>query len=833
MKAARWPEVSRILDEVLEHPRERWPELVDRRCGDDAELRAEVEALLASDDRIDTFLEGPPRELVAEALEWHLDPVPEGETIGPYRVERMLGRGGMGSVLLAERVDGAFEQRVAIKVLRRRLDNSVDPRRFGMERRILASLHHPNIARLYDGGVTDDGRMWFAMEHVEGRPIDAYSTALPITERLRLFLAVAEAVQHAHGKLVVHRDLKPANILVTDAGEVKLLDFGIAKLLSDEDDAEDVADLTRTGQRWMTPAYAAPEQIRGEPASTATDVYQLGAVLYRMLTGLRPFEPVGEGARALEDAVLERDPTRPSAAIAAPGPTPASRALRGDLDAIVLKALRKEPEKRYGSVEALAEDVRRHLAHQPVEAREGTTAYLVSRFVTRHRVGVAVAAGFAILLGASAGALAVEQAATARERDRAEAQAAAAEQVTDFLLGLFEANDPGESLGDTVTARELLERGVVRADRLSDQPVAQARLLGTTGRVYRDLGQYERGEALLRRAVETLRASPAADDEVLTRVLLDLAGTLEALGSYDEAEARYREVLDRMERVEGEHPDRMVARFGLGSVLHALGRREEADTVLEAWQASLDLAPPTPTAALAEGQLWLGQMRLYGGDLDRAESLLRGAVATHEAVYGADHPSYGTALNALANVFLASGSLEAADSVTARAVTLQRALNPEPHRGLAQSLALRAEALQRPDRLDEAERVAREAYAVSDAVFGSHNVNWSRASNRLAHVLYLSGQYAESEALYREMHRWWLDEFGPEYTFTLIAGTRLGMVLLAREDFAGAEALLREAYVTFRRLRGADDPTTVAAAGRLQQLYDAWGRPVEVDTIRG
>ena len=629
MNADRWPEVSRILDEVLDRPCGEWPALIARLCADDASLRDEVEAVLAGHGRVETFLESPPHGLLAEALE-RPDGDVAGTRIGPYRVLRTIARGGMGRVMLAERADGAFTQRVALKLLRPGADTPDTAWRFRSERQILAKLVHPSIAHLLDGGMTDEGRLWLAMEYVEGLTIDRYAEAhgLDVPARLDLFLTVAGAVHHAHRQLVIHRDLKAANILVTPSGEPKLLDFGIAKLLDDESDRSSTQH-TRTGQRWMTPAYAAPEQILGQPATTATDVYQLGAVLYELLTGRRPFEPDRPGVRAIEDAVLTQDPARPSQAVSAP-PQPRERArvLRGDLDAIVLKALRKEPELRYGSVEAMADDIRRHLDRKPVRARDGTAAYRARRFVTRHRVGVAVAAGFAAVVIASAGALFVQQAATARERDRATAEAAKSAQVTGYLMGLFEASDPGEALGDTITARELLERGVARADALTDQPAVQATLLGVTGRVFVNLGEHERGAALLRRSLALQRASPTPDERQLTGTLFDLAATLESEEAFAEAVPLYREVVERTRRGLGDRSLLLEAQFSVGSSLHALHDMAAADSAFTAWEAMIDSLPPTPTPELASSQVWLGRMLQYGGEHERAEKVLRGGVAT-------------------------------------------------------------------------------------------------------------------------------------------------------------------------------------------------------------
>jgi serine/threonine protein kinase len=415
-----WQRIEPILDAALELPVGERAACLDRACAGDAELRARVEALLAADAEAGVFLETPiGRRLRALRQDaGKPDPVAaaeRGERIGPYRVVRELGHGGMGAVYLAERADGQFEQRLALKLIRRGVTDDEILRRFLRERQILAGLEHPNIARLLDGGLTADGQPWFAMEHVEGVPITRYADErrLTLEDRLPLFARICDAVQYAHDARVVHRDLKPANLLVTSAGEVKLLDFGIAKLLH----AGEEAGTTRTGLRLLTPEYAAPEQIRGDPITAATDIYGLGVVLYELLTGQHPYHSGAQQARAeVERKVCDQEPPRPSRRVVgsddvsrARRTTPARlrRRLAGDLDSIVLRALEKEPARRYASADALAEDLRRHLTGLPVRARRGSAVYRVRKLARRHRASLAMTLLAALMLGGAAAMVAV------------------------------------------------------------------------------------------------------------------------------------------------------------------------------------------------------------------------------------------------------------------------------------------------------------------------------------------------------------------------------------------------------------------------------------------
>src|SRR5438477_1944079 len=396
----RWKQIEAIFEQALELKANERAAFVQKSCTGDEELRREVESLLESHATAGGFIDDRSLFISEAGLKDGDEDVPVGQLIGAYRIVRQIGRGGMGAVYLAERADEQYRRRVAIKVIKRGMDTDAVLRHFRKERQILADFDHPNIARLFDGGTTVNGLPYFVMEYIEGVPIDQHCTvsALSIEERLELFLQVCTAVSYAHCHTVIHRDVKPSNILVTSDGVPKLLDFGIAKMLQTTDSQESL--VTAAGLRPMTPEYASPEQVHGEPVTTASDVYALGVILYELLTGTSPYRLASRAPHNVERAITEQEPTKPSTAIrdrnsksrpSRTGPFRNPKLLRGDLDNIVLMALRKEPEHRYQSVEDFSQDIRRHLESRPVLARKDTLIYRAAKFVRRNLVLVGAA----------------------------------------------------------------------------------------------------------------------------------------------------------------------------------------------------------------------------------------------------------------------------------------------------------------------------------------------------------------------------------------------------------------------------------------------------------
>lgn len=649
--------------------------------------------------------------------------------IGPYEILREIGDGGMGHVYLARRADGQFEQVVALKLIRSDVISKERLDRFLSERQILATLNHPNVARLLDGGLTDDGHPYFAMEHVEGKALDVYASDhnLPIERRIGLFLDVCEAVQHAHRALIVHRDLKPSNILVMDSGQVKLLDFGIAKLLDPPDEISAVQ--TRTGLHPMTPAYATPEQVRGEPITTATDVYQLGVLLYQLLTGVRPFDVEGRTPAEIERVICDAEPMRPSeAAHQNLASARTQDRLRGDLDTIILKALRKEPEQRYPSVEQLAMDLRRHLQHRPIAARAQTWTYRARRFTRRHVRGVAASTIILLLLAAYIVTITWQSERTRAALAAAELEANRSEQVTTLLMDLFRASDPAETAGDALTARMLLERGLERAAMLESQPEVQAELLSVIGQIYSRLGEYDSAEITLRQAHDIRAATFGASHPATAEIRLQLASVLQYDGRYPESITLLEEVLQTLQS----HPDARQADIAL-----ALG--------------------------------YLGAAYRTEGNEESAEAALQEALALQREVHGNEHPDVASTLNVLGLIAGDRADWEAAEAALSESIDIRRRVQGETHPHLAMSLNNLGMILRRKGDGDGAESAYRASLEMKRRLFGDAHPSTAATLNGLGLLLHDRGDLSEArvyleEAL--EMRRSLLGESHP-----LVAGS--------------------------------------------------------------
>lgn len=791
MTPERLQKIEELYCEAAElTPAER-EAFLERTCAEDAELRREVEAL---------FLEtantkAPFASIIVGAADALTSAQKEfiGRRVGSYRITSIIGQGGMAEVYRAVRDDDHYQKEVAVKLVRPGRITSFMLARFRHERQILASLEHPFIARLLDGGATDDDLPYFVMEYIEGQPITEYCDEhnLSIKRRLKLFRSACAAVQYAHRNLVVHRDLKPSNILVTKEGVPKLLDFGIAKLLAPDLSANAVTVAqTMTMMRLMTPDYASPEQVKGEPITTATDVYALGAVLYELLTGERPHKFKDYTLPEIERAICGAEIERPSHLVERRGKAPARlrRELSGDLDNIVLMALRKEPERRYQSVEQLSEDIRRYLEGRPVTARHDTLIYRAGKFIQRHKASVAVASTIVLLLAVFAGLASLQATRIARERDRAN-------QVTEFLVKSFEVSDPGTARGNSITAREILDSSAAKIRReLQGQPRLQAALMDTMGRVYYKLGLYDSALPLLKDALELNRQALGREHPDVASTLNNLALVLHAKGDFAAAEPLYREALEMRRKLLGDERAEVAASLNnFGLFLKDKGDYEQAEINLRQALALRRKLFGASHVDVAESLNELGVVLKQKGDFKAAEPLYREALEMRRRLLGENHPAVAETTNNLATLLDSMGRYLDAEPLSRQALALYRSLLGEEHPHVAVSLSNLAGILKRKRDYDGAEQLYRQALGIMRKQHGDEHPELAILLNNLGALLREKGDYEQAEPLFRQalaMRRKLLKEGHP----SIITGLQnLATVLLLKGSPAVAEPLYREA----------------------------------------
>ena len=839
--------------------RARFEELVELDCGEratrlaelsaaDSELAEAVAALLAADAQADSgeFLGRPVGGVAPTLVEGWLAGDAEaavGALVGPWRLLAPLGRGGMGEVWEAERADGGFEQRVALKLVKRGMDSEEILGRFLRERQILAHLAHPGIARLLDGGLTADGRPFFALEKVSGAPITQHARerGLAVAARVDLMIAACDAVDSAHRQLVVHRDLKPSNVMVTDEGEVKLLDFGIAKLLGEP---EGEAPPTALGLRALTPAYAAPEQILGEPVTTATDVYSLGVLLFELLTSQLPHRRSASTPAGLAVEVARETAPRVTAAARRLGGEemvrlglPArelrqlERRLAGDLETILGRALHRDPARRYTSAAALADDLRRYRGGRPVRARPDSRLYRSRKFVARHRVAVASAALVVLSLvgGLSVALWQARRAAAAALA--ADANAHRAERVKEFLIGLFEVADPEQS-GGGVTARELIEQASQRLEvELQGETAIRADLLEAVARIDRSLGLLEPAARAAERAL-TLRLASLPEDHPA------VAGARATLGAVRLYEGRLDEsavalaaavaVLERSERADSlglarVRSDYANLRFWQGHVAESEALER---LVYETYRAAL--GPDHLQTAIHQRNL--GVLLDALGRLDEAEAACRASLAVIERALGPEHVNSAQSYLNLAGLVEQRGRFEEAERLYRRALEIRRAKLGSAHATTGQSLQLFALFLLNRGRLDESERVYREALALFAAINPRH-FEVGKCSNGLALIAGRRGDHAEAERLLRDVVALFREQLGDEHPFVWMSTLNLAREIAAQRRWSDAEALQREAAARLAAISGAADSETRRAFAGLAESLRAQGRTAEADAV--
>ena len=722
-----WRALEPLLDRALELSPTQRAAWLDALGVTSPELAAELTSLLADDD------EAERRGFLSMPVELSL----AGMVVGAYTLERPLGHGGMGSVWLARRTDGRFEGRAAVKLLNLALLTGAGQERFRREGSVLARLEHAGIARLFDAGVSPTGQPYLVLEYVDGQRIDDYVRAhgLGPVAIVRLFLDVLDAVAHAHASLIVHRDLKPSNILVRRDGAVKLLDFGIAKLL--DDDAGTPRTTTMEDARALTPEYAAPEQIRGEAITTAADVYALGVLLYVLLSGRHP---ATDGCRTPLQAV--------EALLA--DVTPRTLGL-GDLDFVLRRALKHHPVERYQTVGLLTDDLQRWLRHEPVRAGPDSLAYRARKMVRRHRA--ATAAGVLAVLVAGTWFTVVLQDRARVRRALAEATASAhkAEQVTDFALDMFDNSGNRLATPDSVTARDLLERGVMRAHELSAQPATEAQMLDLIGRIRMQMGDYEGARPVLQEALDIRRRELGDDHSDVASSLMHIAALISASDQHDTAALPLlrRALAIRRQRFGDADPLTTDALYQLGSELHMAGHYQAARPLFDDWLRLVRKQPPQLTPTRAEQLSTMASIMEFTRQLARADTLREEVLTLDRVLHGNAHSQVASDLSELGSSRLQLGDTVSADTLLHQAVAVFRSGYPKGHPQLANSLRNLGYLLVERDRWAEADTVWKECAAAYRQFTGDESLGYQNALAFTGLTAERLGRHAEAERTLR------------------------------------------------------------------------------------
>ncbi len=824
----RWAVLSDLLADALPLEAEARSAFLDEACAGDAALREEIGTLIAAYERAEDtgrFSRGA-LDLVPMAFPENEPP----ESIGPYELLREIGRGGMGTVWLARRADGVFEQHVAVKMMQAGFLPDEYRQRFAVERRILGRLHHPNIARILDGGVVEGGRLYLVMEYVDGLPVTDYCRLhrLGVDERLALFSTICDAVAFAHQNLVIHRDLKPSNIMVTTDGRVKLLDFGIAKLIAGEEQEEE-APLTRTGMALMTPEYAAPEQVMGQAVTTASDVYALGVVLFELLTGERPYSFPSRTPSAIEQVVCRSEPTRPSTAARGTAghtglkilPERLARRLRGDLDTIILKALRKEPEARYATAERLGADLRRHMRGLPVAARPVSGAYRLRKFVGRHRVG-AVAA---VLVAASLLIGFIGAVAQARIAGKERRKAAA---VSAFLQEMLASPDPFAD-GPDVRVADVLDRaGRSLAERFGGDPALEMALQRTIGVSYMELGLFDKAEPHLRRSLALLPVRPDPDEAMETWVAL---GSLRRrMGEYESADSFLtmalaaggggKTTLVRAERLSD-----------LGALRWEQGDYAAAEPLLTEALQILTEHPDMDSMALAVALGHMATLRSDQGQTEEAEALYRRSLAILRSKHGDDHPDVPLTISHLAIIRDDLEDFEAARELHEEALRLYRRLRGPTHPDVAYAMGNLAAVEINLEHFARAESLQMAAIAIDSVALGADHPTIGIIYNNIGSLRRKTGDVEGALAAYRKAVAIWRAGLPPDHPYLGYGLQNEGAVLMALGRTREALPPLREAYELRAALLPEDNPERANTAGLYGEALARIGRRGQADSL--
>lgn len=832
MDQERWRKIQEIFSHAVDLPPAEQRLAAKEMCGGDDSLLVEVLDLLEEDRIANPVLDLGLDETARAVLDFGPLPSLVEKQIGPYRLLKLLGEGGMGVVYLAERTD--IGGRVAIKLLRDAWLSPMRRQRFRIEQSTLAQLNHPSIARIYDSNTLEDGTPWFVMEYADGLPLTDYWKAHEGTVRecLQLFRRVCEAVQYAHSHAIIHRDLKPSNIFVTEHGEVKLLDFGIAKQLNSEEPSEADANRTVTGLRMMTLAYAAPEQISGGAVGVYTDVYALGVVLYELLTERFPY---GESSVEIESGHIGRsdhETERPSSLIRREMPAKLAQLSKSewaDLDVLALKALEADSNRRYRTADALIRDLDALLDGRPLEARPNKLSYTVGKFVRRNRRALISAAAMLLFV---AGMIFFYTARIERARNTALQEAARTLRIQQFTESLFDGGDKSAGPAMDLKALDLLDRGRKEAASLGADPEMQADMQETLGGIYQKLGKLDLAEPLLVSALHHRQNAHPPDPGKTSADLVALGLLRKDQGKLDDAENLVRQGVE-MAQSASSGPDSNPASsmIALGMVLDVRGKYDQARQILE---TALKLQPQSSnaTAQTAENLTELANAQFYQGHYDISESLNKQALAIDRRLFGEQHPAVVQELNNLGAIEESRGDYFAAEAYYRQALAITEAWYGTDHPETAANLTALAQELSYEKRDQDAQPLLERALAIQKRVNGPVTATVATTLNLLGMLAYNRDDYQAARAYFTEAMESWKQLYGDQHQSVAVAYSNLGSVCLGEKDFSCAETMYREAIQRFEKISAASVNVAIAHAklGRAL-LRDGRFKEAEPETL--
>ena len=768
MDIERWERIQTLFHSASEMDGPERDEFLKNECQQDNALYLEVCSLFDEEDKLHHLMGANKPDINLKSIsQSNFADRLIGKTLGEYTIHSVISSGGMGTVYKARRSDGSFEQEVAIKVILQSLSTAGFIERFRQERQILAKLNHPNIAQLLDGGITDDGLPFLVMEMVTGKNLAEYVKVsnLSIEQKLQLFLQICEAVKYAHSHLIVHRDLKPGNIFVTDAGQVKLLDFGIAKVFESEDNDLRIQTITYNEKAPFTPEYAAPEQINGQEISTATDVYALGVILYELLTGVRPYNFKSDQITEIQNVISNAIPSRPSTAIKQSTDVhhnkiqnnQSVKRIKGDLDNICLKALKKEPLQRYDNVEQMKDDINRHLHGLPVKASGDFLIYRSRKFIQRHRVGVSLISLFLIVITS---VVVFYTTKLKKQTEEAVQEANKAKAVSEFLGSLFEAASPEEARGKTITARDLLSEGAKRIDKeLSDTPEIQTAMFGIIGDVYRRISDYEAAEVLLLQA------------------------------------------LDQSKRLYGEtSKEVLIASSNLGELYMQKGQFEKSDSLIGIAIKLVKSVSDVDPVAIGELMQIKAELVFEQGDIAAADSFYSISQQIYTKELGSEHQLIADILNARASIARNYKNYKQSEDMYLQALAMRRKLLGNDHPDVAHTLNHLGRLMFKMGRYPEAEKYAREGLALREKIFGEHSPETGASMSNLAHILVKLNRYDEAVNYYRQVMMIMQEVYTEDHPYKAITASNLGIALYQMGKSDEAKVYLKSGYEQLQKL---------------------------------